>query len=238
MMVKIYFITFGGGDINYLEAVSRICEQSKQLNVFDKIIGYTPIYLINDKEFWKLHGDFIKNNKRGFGYWLWKPYLIIKTLELLDDEDILVYLDCGCEIDIRNKNQILELFKIVKTDKIIGSYVKKSKESAWTKKDLFIALQTLKSKYIYSEQRQATGLILLKCKEVVKLVNQWYKIGSNYHLIDDSSSKEKNFNNFKEHRHDQSILSLLTKKYNIFSTHSISPAIYISRNKTGTTKIY
>jgi hypothetical protein len=237
-MGKIYFITFGAGDINYFEAVSRICEQAKQLNIFDKIIGYTTIYLVNDKEFWKSHGEFIKNNKRGFGYWLWKPYLIKKTLELLDDGDILVYLDCGCEIDVRNKDKILELFEIVKTDKIIGSFVKKSKESMWTKKDLFIELGALKSKYVYSEQRQATGLVLLKCKEVVDLVNLWYKVGSNYHLIDDSPSKEKNFDIFKEHRHDQSIFSLLTKKYNIYSTHSISPSIYLSRNRSGTSKIY
>ena len=237
-MSKIYFITFGGGDINYFEAVSRICKQAKKLGIFDKIIGYTPIYLVNDKHFWKSHGDFIKNNKRGFGYWLWKSYLIKKTLELLNDGDILVYLDCGCEIDVRNKDKILELIELVKTDKIIGSYVKKTKESMWTKKDVFIALNALKPKYIYSEQRQGGALILLKCKEVVDLIDLWYKYGSNYHLIDDSPSIEKNFDNFKEHRHDQSIFSLLTKKYNIFSTYSISPAIYLSRNRTGSSKIY
>ena len=237
-MNKIYFITFGGGDINYFEAVSRICEQAKQLNIFDKIIGYTPIYLINDKEFWKNHGNFIKNNKRGFGYWLWKPYLIKKTLELLKDGDILVYLDCGCEIDIRNKDKILKLIEIVKIDKIIGSFINNNKEGKWTKKDLFIALNVLKSKYVYSDQRQATGLILLKCKEVIDLVDLWYKYSSNYHLIDDSPSIQKNFDFFKEHRHDQSIFSLLTKKYNIYSTHSITPSIYLSRNRTGISKIY
>ena len=72
-MPKIYFITFGGGDINYFEAVSRITKQAKKLGIFDKIIGYTTIYLVNDKKFWNTHSEFIKNNPRGFGYWIWKP---------------------------------------------------------------------------------------------------------------------------------------------------------------------
>jgi hypothetical protein len=51
IIINIFFITFGGGDINYFEAVSRICSQAKQLGIFNKIIGYTTIYLVNDKEF-------------------------------------------------------------------------------------------------------------------------------------------------------------------------------------------
>jgi hypothetical protein len=37
----------------------------------------------------------------------------------------------------------------------------------------------------------------------------------NYHLIDDTPSKSPNFTEFIEHRHDQSILSLLTKLYDM-----------------------
>jgi len=243
-MPKIYFITFGAGDINYFEAVSRIVSQAKKLGIFDKIIGYTTIYLVNDKKFWNAHGDFIKNNPRGFGYWIWKPYLIKKTLELLDTGDILVYLDCGCEIDYRNKKQILELLEIVKKDKLIGSMAGGRNsflpEKDWTKMDTFIALDALDPKYTDTGQRQGGALIILKCNETVKLVDEWYKYMSynNYHLIDDSPSKAKNFDSFKENRHDQPIFSILTKKYNLFSSHSISPAIYLSRNRTGKSKIY
>ena len=68
------------------------------LNIFDKIIGYTTIYLVNDKKFWNEHGDFIKKNPRGFGYWIWKPYLIKKTLEKaqLSDKLYIEFSESPC----------------------------------------------------------------------------------------------------------------------------------------------
>jgi len=66
--------------------------------MFNKIISYNDKDLNNDEEFWKKHGNFIENNKRGNGYWIWKPYIIMKNLDLMNDNDILLYLDCGCEV--------------------------------------------------------------------------------------------------------------------------------------------
>jgi hypothetical protein len=243
-MPKVYFIAFVGGSLEYLEALSRIISQAKKLGIFDKVIGYTPIFLINDKKFWNEHGDFIKNNTRGFGYWIWKPYLIKKTLELLDDGDILMYADAGCELDYRNKKKILELIDISKKDKLIGSIACGKKypciEKDWTKMDTFIQLDATDSKYIDTPQRQASAIIIYKCKETVKLVDEWFKYVTinNYHLVDDTPSKATNFETFKENRHDQSIFSILTKKMNLFSNHVINPAVYISRNRTGKSKIY
>ena len=34
-------------------------------------------------------------NPRGAGYWVWKPYFILKTLDTLQDGDVLVYCDSG-----------------------------------------------------------------------------------------------------------------------------------------------
>ena len=42
-------------------------------------------------------------------------------------------------------------------------------------------------------------------------------IDNDHFYITDVSSQEPNHEEFKEHRHDQSIFSLLTKKYNIYS---------------------
>jgi len=42
---------------------------------------------------------------------------------------------------------------------------------------------------------------------------------------------------FKEHRHDQSTFSLLTKKYGLFSSHSILNCVRANRNKSGISKI-
>lgn len=94
------FITFGAGGDNYIEAGNRLIEQAKSLELFDKITLYKDADLKADTEFWEKHGDFIEKNKRGYGYWIWKPYLIKKSMDSMKDGDILLYADCGCEIDI------------------------------------------------------------------------------------------------------------------------------------------
>ena len=48
-------------------------------------------------------------------------------------------------------------------------------------------------------------------------LKQWLKVFENMLLIDDSISVLKNHKNFIEHRHDQSVFSLLCKLNNIFS---------------------
>jgi hypothetical protein len=81
-MTKIYFLTFGGPDENYHDTVNRLCNQAKKMEVFNEIIGLTEKDLHNDKEFWSKHYNFIRQNKKkGYGYWLWKPYIIKKTLK-------------------------------------------------------------------------------------------------------------------------------------------------------------
>lgn len=106
--MKTVFITFGAGTKEYEDAAERIAQQAASLKIFDNIIKYTEQDLQNDEEFWSKHGDFIENNKRGYGYWIWKPYIVKKTMDTLADDDILMYLDCGCELDIRKKKKIIE----------------------------------------------------------------------------------------------------------------------------------
>jgi hypothetical protein len=80
-------------------------------------------------------------------------------------------------------------------------------------------------------------IYFLVCNETRVLVNEWYEISSDYHNIDDSESIIPNFECFLEHRHDQSIFSLLTKKYNIFSKKTLYEAVYYIRNRTGKSEI-
>ena len=124
----------------------------------------------------------------------------------------------------------------MKTDKIVATSIFLEKQ--WTKMDLLIELDMNKDEYLNSGQRQGGVILFLVCKETRQLVNKWYEIGSDYHYIDDSPSLSKNLDCFKEHRNDQSIFSLLTKKYNLFSkSTTLNNAVHILRNKSGISKI-
>lgn len=229
-MSKTIFITFGS-HANYLDAGSRLLEQSKKMDIFSETILYTPEYLKNDEDFWNKHGAFITNNPRGYGYWLWKIYIIKKTMEKMNDTDILLYLDCGCELGLNRKDNLVNCINVVKTDKIITTVT--HVERQWTKMDLIKKLDMNKDEYLNTPHCQAGAILFLVCDETRRLVNEWYELGCDYHNIDDSPSVTLNLNSFVEHRHDQSIFSLLTKKYNIPINIQLYDAVYYIRNRSG-----
>lgn len=232
-----YFITFAGGEKNFHEAGERIIKQADSLNFFDKTILYTDDFLKNDKEFWEKHSKFILNNKRGYGYYIWKPYIIKKTIENMIDGDKLLFLDCGCEIDVRKKELIKNFFSIINENNKLELGSTQCVEKEWNKMDLIIKLNMLKNEQLNTYQYQSGTILFFICKEIRDLVNEWYSIACNYNLIDDSESINKNLDCFIEHRHDQSIFSLLIKKYNLnnFSKYNLLffDVIEVVRNRSG-----
>lgn len=216
-MCKKYLITFGGPTNNYHDAVNRICSQAKEFNTFDTIIAYTEEDLKNDKDFWDKNGDFLEKNKRGYGYWIWKPYIILKTLKTINEGDILLYLDCGCELNIFGKDLLFDFFEKVKTKLIIGTSAG-SNDIIFTKNDLIEFCDMRDNAKLGDPHMQTTILMILKCNTMCNLFTEFYEIASNnYNLIDDSPSITKNNKKFIEHRHDQSIFNMLVKKYNLIN---------------------
>ena len=229
-----YFITFAAGNQDYINAGNRIINQAKNTKLFDKHIFYNEKYLQNNNTFWNLHKDFILKNKRGFGYWLWKPFIILQTFNLAKNGDTILYLDSGCEINYKNTTKINNLknyLNIIKNYKIIGTTTCKEKE--WNKMDLILHLNLLDDKYLETPQRCGGTNLFYVCDETRKIVQEWYNLACNYHFIDDSPSQNQNYNCFKEHRHDQSIFSLLLKKYNLCNNCNLRTCIEIARNRTG-----
>lgn len=214
--MKKIFITFGTTG-EFEKRALRLLSLIKNLNIFNQLILITENDLKTDKYFWNKHSTFIENNNRGYGYWLWKSYIIYKYLNKINDNDILLYCDASF-VFYSNKNKFIDLFTNIKKTYIIGSFCRTfCLEYVWNKMDLIEHLNMNNDLYLNTRQRQAGAIMILKNNKTVQLINEWYSLSSIYHLIDDSSSNITNKNGFIEHRHDQSIFSLLTKKYNIYS---------------------
>ena len=249
MNQQLHFITFGGPSNNYHDALDRICKQAKSFNIFSTITGYNEKDLQDDNNFWIKHGNFIQNNSRGYGYWLWKPYLILKKLKEINDNDILLYLDAGCELNTDGKEYFInKLIPLTNEKKIIGTRGG-SNDLNFTKKDLVIFTEMEKSPLLSCDHMQPGTLMMKKCNIINKLIEEYYSVASNnYNLLDDSPSVAKNHESFIEHRHDQSIFNMLIKKYNLLN-YDMEPSywgtnpsnyklgfnypIWSCRNKTG-----
>lgn len=206
---QIWAMSFGGGGQNYYNATTRVLHEMSQIKICNQLVKYTDADLKNDPGFWLKHKDFIENNKRGYGYWIWKPYLIWNTLNRMNENDTLIYLDGGCEVvnrpDSYNKLRgiINKCNDILYTSSGFDSYL-------FTKMDLFEYMKTHDQ-----VQCQAGVLIIKKTPIMMNFIKDWYNIACNYHLLDDSKSLLPNHTDFIEHRHDQSIFSLLITAYNL-----------------------
>jgi len=111
--MKINFLTFGS-DNNYVDAANRLLEQANKLDLFSEKTLVTKDDLKNDTLFWNLHNKFIDNNKKRFWILVMETLYYKKNMEKMENGDILLYLDCGCEIDITKKDVSKDLIQIVK----------------------------------------------------------------------------------------------------------------------------
>lgn len=211
MQNKKIFLTFGGPIIKYHKACFRICKQAVGMRVFDQVIGRTEVDLKQDNEFWRKHQAFIENNKKGYGYWIWKSYIIKKQLEMMQDNDVLLYADSGCVLNINGLLRLNEYFNMIQNSEKnnIICFQLNLIEKHWTKMDIAVYLKSIK--HMHSKMIIATSFIIKKNKNTTDFVNKWYDCCCQYNLINDSPSKYPNYNSFVENRHDQSIFSLLVK---------------------------
>ena len=212
--MKKKFISFGGPTYRFHNNINRICNQANQFNYFDEIVGITEQELVNDQEFWQKNGQFVINNHRGFGYWIWKPHLINRELEKMEDGDILIYADSGCELNINGRKRLLEYVEMLNNDENeygILSFILPFKENHYTKKrvfDYFNCDDKIKNDW----QCMATTVLIKKTKHSSKIIKLWSDITKNHILVNDEISNEE-IPEFIENRHDQSIYSLLVKMY-------------------------
>jgi hypothetical protein len=226
-------VTFGSHG-PYISAGVRLMKQCENSHLFDNHILYTPEQLQSD--FWNRHKQFVEMNPRGYGYWLWKPYIIKKTMQSMKDGDILLYMDCGCELDIEKSSRIQEKITLVKHELLIGTiFSPHHTDASWTKRDVIDRIR-LPMNLLSTPQRQAGALLFLVCPRTRILVHEWYALCCDYHNIDDSPSILPNAPTFVEHRHDQSVFSLLSKKHNLVSSYSLDCINYI-RNRSGESKL-
>jgi hypothetical protein len=214
-MPQIVFASFGGPTPNYHRRVNIICTQMRLYFPYIKSIAYTEQDLKNDSEFWNAHQAFMETHPRGYGHWLWKPWIIHKTLQDLSDGDILIYADAGCTINAYGADKLNEYIQMV-SDNEFGLFAfsivpeEAHLEYKWTKKAVLEALDAT-SDDTNSKQLMATTMIIKKTKHSTELVQKWYDTCSVHSLIDDTLTDSEH-PEFKDHRHDQSVFSLLVKK--------------------------
>ena len=210
---NLHFATYGNGA--YAGAKARLVSEANSTGWFSTIHPYGPEDLPSSfsdrfKEILRL--------ERGGGYWCWKIPVIEMTLESMKDGDVLVYLDAGCEVNAAAENRFRQYVRLLADSPydIFSFEMPQHREDSWTTENIFQAFGVATSDATIRETGQYVGGIFLvrkgqhakswieSVKKVIEL-DPW--LLTDIYNVD---NKKKN-SNFKENRHDQSILSVSRK---------------------------
>jgi hypothetical protein len=209
----IHFITYG--DSIYEETKQRLYNQASNLEWFDTITSYGPEDL--DTDFKDKFKDILKL-PRGGGYWIWKPYIINKHLQMIKDDDILIYLDAGCYINPNGFERFKEYIEMLNNSEeaCISFQMNHHIEKKWTTQEIFdnFNIYSDSKDILESGQIIATVKMFRKCANSINIVSAWLNaLHANPLLFTDHYNKNKQCKMFIDNRHDQSICSVLCKLY-------------------------
>lgn len=214
---NIHLITFADSRMHL--AAERLVNQAKEMEIFDTIQSFDESSLKDPElEPWK---HYLTSSTRGYGYYCWKSYLISRELNKLNGDDILFYLDAGCHLNVQGRTRFFDYIQMLNEDELgiklfpvnETYHLRPCIEQEWTKNDLFVYFNCLdRADILTSDQLAATHLFIRHCPSAIEFIKKWKQSWMDcFSLIDDSPSLTPNHPNFIEHRHDQSILSILYK---------------------------
>ena len=252
-MQKIYLCSFA--DTRLGISMCRFKQEAMNMGggVFDEIFIYTEASLpLKFREDFK--DKFYNENgvaSRGFGYWVWKPKIILMVLEQIKENDILFYLDIGFEFNSSKAEMLKDYINQINQNEIMAlatdgetQFEWEGKqfyltEKYWTKMDALVHFGLDKDEEFLNSANFAAGFIALKkTKQNIKIIEKWLNVFyKHWNFVDDSPSKIPNFDCFIENRHDQSIWNIIAKTHNVkafpkeFYHQSYNTPLICARNK-------
>jgi hypothetical protein len=215
MKNNVYFCTFA--DSRLTPTLRRIEKEAISFGIFKELFLYNEFTL--GKKFRTQFKDLLRYRVRGYGYWVWKAHIIRESLLKINDGDFLLYLDSGCSLNKQGMPRFNTYLNQVSRSKsgIMAVSTENLPEKKWTKGDVFDYFGVRDQKEITdTSQIQASMILIQKSKSSMDLIDSLNSaISKSPSLIDDSVSNSCNYEGFVEHRHDQSLFSVLAKIHNV-----------------------
>ena len=148
----------------------------------------------------------ILNQKKGGGYWLWKPYFILRTMTRAAEGDWIVYVDSGATI----RSALRPLCQAhPEADEILflNDYFNRD----YCKRDSFVLMGVDTPEFHDTSQLDASLIFLRNNQRSRQFVEDWLTYCMDGRILTDDANRcgLSNLPGFVVHRHDQSVLSLL-----------------------------
>lgn len=188
---------------------------------FEKLYKDNFTYYHAYKKAWLKKTEFYKENKdllsyeKYAGYFLWKPFCISHAMSTFLGTPSVLY----CDSNLRFKD--FKTFEEVYNEQIQkeGVFFVKHKNNLngeWTKRDTFIIMNADRPPFWEANQLWTVILGFSNTDKSKNILRDYLYFCKNPQIVTEVPNElGENLPNFKEHRWEQSVLSILAVKYNI-----------------------
>lgn len=202
-------VTFG--DDKYKNSLKNLTESAFSVGKVDDVFVYGPH---SYSERYRQLNSYVLSKPRGAGYWIWKPWIIRQAFDIMDEGDVVLYCDAGLTITgdltplfdtaLKSKDQKL-LFKLPAH----GTPAHLAKQ--WTKRDCFVLTKCDEEKYWNADMTNGAVSLWVKNDKNIEFLKEWGRFMRDPRIVTDEINMcgLPNFIEFKDHRHDQSVLTLM-----------------------------
>jgi len=200
----VYLVTYADGPEVFFRN-----QQTLAYSALNKGIDFTLNYRRShlDTSFVEKHAK-ILDHKKGAGYWLWKPWIILRTLETTPENAIIFYVDSGFVL----RNPIQPLVELAqKHDMVFIAYDPKEFGSLGgkTKHEAFMRLNCDTLACRHAPMIWAGFMVLRNTSLTRVFIKKWLDYCCDETILTDTQSTLPEYPEYLNHLHDQSILGIL-----------------------------
>ena len=176
----------------------------------------------------------ILNEKRGGGYWIWKPYFILKTMKMAPENATIVYADSGYYIKKPLQDLFTPLFE--KNDIIISQQNPPETNGSMIKREVLRYFGCDTKEVRQSTKIQASFLALKNTPYARQFISEWLKHCCNPDLMTALHDPSIQHREFSYNADDQAILAGLyyskIRKIHLIPRKELEPYIEWHHRKT------
>jgi hypothetical protein len=162
-------------------------------------------------------------NSTGFGWYAWKPYIILRALRNAEEGDLVIYQDVGRREPVLISRSLREWDAFL-TDRgfpcIAGVRIPDwGLNQLWTKGSVFAVLGLDDRRFTHEPQVQASWSVWKKCPQTEAFIREWAALCQRLDLVGGrlENGTDGEVLGFQAHRWDQSLLTLLALRDEIFT---------------------
>jgi hypothetical protein len=221
--MKVKLVTFSDGSFGLRAAGKRLVRQADNTGWFSYPSEHWTLNTLKTQlpQFIEKNANFMKIQPKGLGLWIWKSAILLHQIEQLKENEIVLLLDAGCQINSTQTAaaRFTEYLDLCKKNEMLLMQLpahsfgfKDLSDAAWTKKSVLDLLDP-SSKNRITSQIQSGIIFATKSDKSIRIARNWvhYCQASDYKFLVDPMPTELQGPTYIQHRWEQSILSLLLK---------------------------